>query len=406
MDNELKAKNFYRPLSDNQKCQGSDEVGKVLDRIDTDHGSLIAFNEDDDFIGVLSSYKTLYKNHTPPEKKVEHAVIQPMLITQETALTDIANCMASDKVYVLPVFEKDRVIGTISAEDIIKRMFHDENLLLAVADELQVDHPMILDKKAKVKDAYALLRANGVSEVIIVDPQGKVSGVVTRSDIKHAFIHPTDKQRFHHDNYRPDDVSFDAEKRKREDDPIHNYISAFVPMIEESANVKDMILALLNLGEQQYIIIIDKASRPQAILSYRNILEAIARITPEEDINIIIEKPSKNVLPAEYEKALKVITVFGQKLHKQIPIERIEVRINEPKFTNKKTAEYEITLQIDPFSGGQYIAYSKSKNYLQSIHLAMKQIEKQLEKGILKNKKHRRQSLSDASSQPLKQLFR
>lgn len=403
MDNELKAKNFYRPLTPSQKCKSNEEVGSVLDRIDGVHGALLAFNTDDDFIGVLSSYKTIYKSHTPPTKKVLHAVIQPMLITKETALSEIATFMAAERIYLVPLFENGEIIGTISAEDIVKRILHDKSLLLAVTEELHIDHPMMVEITAKVKDAYSLLRSNGISEVAVVDKLGKIRGAVTRSDIKHAFIHPTDKQRFHHDNYRPDDLSYDAEKKKRDEDPIHNYLSAFVPEIDESATKKEIIKALLE-NEQQYVFL-TKGERPTGIVSYRNILEAMSRLSAEEQINIIVEKPSINVLPSEFDKSINDLTHFMQKLNKRILLERVEVRVNEPKFSTKKTVEYIITLQVDPYSGSQFIAHAKAKTYNQSIHLALKQIEKQYERKNHKNKKHHKKSLADASVMPLKQIF-
>src|SRR5690606_15839245 len=108
-----------------------------------------------------------------------------LLITKETPLYKIASFMAAEKVYLLPVFEKDTVIGTISAEDIVKRLHHDENLALAVTDELVIDEPITIKMDAKVKDAYSLLRANSISELIVTDQEDQVCGIVSRSDIKH-----------------------------------------------------------------------------------------------------------------------------------------------------------------------------------------------------------------------------
>jgi len=403
MENDLKANNFYRPLTLNQKCKSNEQVGSVLDRIDGVHGALLAFNTDGDFVGVLSSYKTIYKHHTPPTKKVIHAVIQPMLITKETALSAIATYMVAEKVYLLPLFENGEIIGTINAEDIVKRMLHDENLLQVVTDDLRIDHPLMVEITAKVKDAYSLLRSNGVSEVAVVDKLGKLRGAVTRADIKHAFIHPTDKQRFHHDNYRPDDLSYDAEKKKRDEDPIRNYLSAFVPEIAETATKKEIIKALLE-NEQHYVFLI-KGEKPTGIVSYRNVLEAMSRVSGEDEINIIVEKPSRNVSPSEFEKSIQDITHFMQKLNKRTLLERVEVRLDEPKFPTKKTVEYIVTLQVDPYSGGQFIAHAKAKTYNQSIHLALKQIDKQYERKNQKNKKHHKKSLADISVMPLEQLF-
>jgi predicted transcriptional regulator len=406
MDDELKAKNFYRSLTDENTCKGDEEIGAVLDTIETDHGAKIAFNEDKDFIGVLSAYKTIYKSQNSPRKKVKNAVLQPLLITKETPLYQIAEFMGSEKVFLLPVFEKDTVIGTIAAVDIVKRIYHDEDLKIATAGELQEDKPVVQKINAKVKDIYPLLRENGVGEVIIVDKVGKVLGVVTRSDLKHAFIHPTSKQRFHKDNYRSDDISFDTEKKLREDDPIRNYLTERVPVTFNDATAQEKMLALLD-SDSDFIVITDKASRPTGILSFRNILKAIAKLKPEQEVNITFEKPSRNVSVNEFEKAYDDLFEFVQKMNKRLPLERVEVRVHEPKFTTKETVEYDITLQIDPLSGGQYIAHSKAKIFGQSLRFAIKQIEKQFQKDHAIKKSHQRKSLSESSSEVMiKRMYR
>lgn len=395
MDNDLKAQNFFRPLTKDQICKGTDEVGKVLDRIETVHGGLIAFNEVDEYIGVLSSYKTMYKDHTPPGKKVSHAVIHPMIITKDTPLSEVATAMSSSKTYLLPVFDNQKIIGTISAVDIVKRMFHDNGLLIAVGKEIKVDNPLVLDTNAKVKDAYTLLRSNGVSEVLVTDKLGKIIGVVTRADIKHAFIHPTDKQRFHHDNYRPDDLSFDVEKKKRMDESLTGYISTFVPTINEIATAEQKLITLID-NEQQYVIIVNDAQKPVGIISYRNVLESISKLSVEETINIIIENPSQNVLATEFTSAVDDLKNYIYKMNKRIALDRAEIRVQESKYPTGKTAQMEITLQFDPVTGSQYVVNAKAKNYLQSIHLAMKQMDKILEKKAFKNKRHHKKSLSQA----------
>lgn len=405
-NNELKAKNFYRPLIEENICFGNEDLGTVLDRIEEDLGSLIAFNEDKDFIGVVSSYKTVYKSQNSPRKKIQNAVFQPMIITKDTPLYKIAEFMAFEKVYLLPVFNQDEVIGTISAVDIVKRILHDENLKSSVAEEIISDDPITEKMNAKVKDVYPLLKANGVSEVLIVDKVGKVCGVVKRSDIKHAFIHPTDKQRFHKDNNRNDDWSFDTEKRLREDDPIRNYLTEYVPTTHETSTNQEKVLALLN-ADSDFIVITDKASRPTGILSYRNILQAIAKLKPEDEVNIIFEKPSQNVTQSDFAIAYEDLNRFVQKMNRKTLIERVEVRIQEPKYATKQTAEFEITLQIDPLSGGQFIAHSKSKIFGQSLRFAMKQIEKQFQKDHAIRKSHNRKSLSESSTEVmLKRMYR
>ncbi len=119
-------------------------------------------------------------------------------------------------------------------------------------------------------------------------------------------------------------------------------------------------------------------------------------IPPEDNVNIIIEKPSTNVLTSEFKRALKDLTNYVQRMNKRITLERAEVRVKESKYPTGKTAQFDITLQFDPAIGRQYVVYAKAKNYLKSLHTAMRQMEMFLEKNALRNKKHHKKSLSQA----------
>ena len=133
---------------------------------------------------------------------------------------------------------------------------------------------------------------------------------------------------------------------------------------------------------------------------HRNLLEAIARIIPEDEINIVVEKPSQNVSAQEFADSYQDLTQFVQRMNQRIPLQRVEVRIQEPKFATKKTAQFDITLQIDPYSGGQYIAYAKSKMYGQSLRMAMKQIKTQFQRDHVARSKHKKKSLAEVTTDP------
>lgn len=124
-----------------------------------------------------------------------------------------------------------------------------------------------------------------------------------------------------------------------------------------------------------------------------------------DNVNIIIEKPSHNVIASDFKKAFDNLNTYVQKMNKRIALERAELRVQETKYPTGKTAQFDITLQFDPIMGGQYVVYAKAKNYLQSIHKAMRQMEQFLEKKALKNKKHHKKSLSEVLADSHEQMF-
>ena len=46
----------------------------------------------------------------------------PMFISPGTSIEDIATIMANEKLYTLPVIDKDKLVGVVGKEDVLKTL--------------------------------------------------------------------------------------------------------------------------------------------------------------------------------------------------------------------------------------------------------------------------------------------
>ena len=88
-------------------------------------------------------------------------------------------------------------------------------------------------------------------------------------------------------------------------------------------------------------------------------------------------KPTSNVSEGDIAKAKEQLTRFGQKMNNRIAIDRIEVSFEEPKTPSGGSILFITTLVISPVAGVKIISKTKNRSFLDSIHSAISQLEKQ-----------------------------
>jgi len=191
-----------------------------------------------------------------------------------------------------------------------------------------------------------------------------------------VLMKPTQKQRFGKNSMPKTDRAFDKEKEYRRDDPIKKYATELVYTLPYKTEQKKMLKQLVS-SEHNSVILIDKYRKPIGFLSTRDILAILASLRPVETIKLLMTKPTSNVSEGDIAKAKEQLTRFGQKMNNRIAIDRIEVSFEEPKTPSGGSILFITTLVISPVAGVKIISKTKNRSFLDSIHSAISQLEKQ-----------------------------
>lgn len=370
-------KKYISPLSSVPKDKAQKTLGSVLSLVHSSHEAVFIFDNNNEFLGLISPLKTLYSRNFPYTTKVSSIVFKPPAITEETPIYQVAKYMLSTKMYVLPVFNKKGDLqGVIHGKNILQGIIKDPRLLKFVSDKIKPRTPITAPVTASVKDIFYNLKEKGVSRMVLVNDEGVLSGIVTRSDLMRTLIKPTVKMRFPKEGSHVGFYSLAGEKKFRKSEPVRKYYTAFVNTLADNTP-KAKIIKRLITSSHDSIVLVDKYKKPTGFLSTRDILKIIKLLRPEEGVPLSIRRPSNIVSDKELERATKHLEVFGRKLQKRIDIGKIEVSSEEIKNTKGLINIFNITVMVTPVSGKAIVATIKHRKYIDGIQEATKLIEKQ-----------------------------
>lgn len=381
------------PLTNVPVCSPEEQLGTILHLVENSHDAVFVFDAKQNLIGLINPYQELYKKRHPYTTKVQSIALVPEHLTTDSSVLEAFKFMLDCRIYRLPVFanhnKADRkVVGKIDVKDLLRGILSDDEFMNIVIANLQPSKVISIHQNAYVQDVYNVLRQKGISKMVLVDDEGQVSGIVSRFDIQKAFISPTPKQRFHKQSGDAGEFTFDEEKITRKDSPVARYQTYMVKTISDNKPLREALDTIIN-SDLDDIVIIDKAGKPKAILTTRDILHAILELQSEQLPNIIFENP-KEVSQYEVNLAYEFVVKFIKKVNTRSLIDQAEIHFKEAKFSTGKVAAFDTTLRIDFMSGKTYIAKTKRKEVLVGVKEAIKELEKQLRLDRVQSDHHRK----------------
>ncbi len=102
-------------------------------------------------------------------------------IGPESTLEEAARLMARERLHHLPVVDGGRLAGIVSASDLIGRDAPEAGRKRV--REVMQREPEVLSRTSTLQDAAAILANGDHHSLPVVDPEGKVVGIVTSTDL-------------------------------------------------------------------------------------------------------------------------------------------------------------------------------------------------------------------------------
>lgn len=371
-------KELVSPIDKVATCTQGEKLGTALSLLDSSNEAVFVTDERENFLGLVSPIYTIYKKRHPFTTKVETVLTHPPFLTEESKVKDVLEDMFNLRIFQLPVFEKGtkkkKVIGGIFLKDIFTAF---EKQVLTLSEEINLDKIYSVEEHKLTEEIFSDFRSLKVTDVAVVDKSGKLVGLVTRKDLQASYIHPSNRQRFHKDaDVRADNISFDSEQSYRWQEKILKHESKNLFVLNRDLDKKEMVKKLIESSFYDAVVT-DESNRPIGILTSEGILKTILKEQQVSNFEIKFERPSRSVSDKEFNDSIEILTSFGKKITKMIPLQRLEVKIEEPKYSTQKTVVYNTLIKSYHNHGKFYIAHSKKKDFLRSIREAINQIHKQ-----------------------------
>ena len=121
---------------------------------------------------------------------------QPTTATRETTVKHAAEILAELHISSLPVLDDSgRVCGVVSEADLIRDAFvpdarghmrsgqYGENVVPACVEDVMTPHAITTHESTDIADVADLMTASGIKSVPVIDDDGRLVGVVSRSDL-------------------------------------------------------------------------------------------------------------------------------------------------------------------------------------------------------------------------------
>lgn len=151
---------------------------------------LIVVDESGQLAGVVSEGDFLRHigfDHLGKFKIVAQAMSDSLLIVEpKMSLVEAAALMNERKCDYAVVLEGSRPVGVVTERDIAREcahegILHDETVAHLLRSDIQ-----IVDKNIPLHEAASIMEQHGIHQLIVVDGQGNLAGLLSRHDVLHA----------------------------------------------------------------------------------------------------------------------------------------------------------------------------------------------------------------------------
>ncbi len=144
------------------------------------------------YAGVISRRWMTRSRLDPSTAKVKSLMRPAPKVSKEVSLGKAARLMIESGVRQLPVFEKNRLVGFVTDENIIHGAVTQEWGNTTV-EKIMTKAPQVIEGNRSVGAVLSLFREHGVSHVPVVD-EGKLAGIISIQDIIEQIFQPRQKQ--------------------------------------------------------------------------------------------------------------------------------------------------------------------------------------------------------------------
>jgi len=171
----------------------NDPVSKCLELFKREMPPVLAVLDDrGKYAGVISRRWVIRSRLDPALTKVKTLMRSAPRVSPDFYLSKAAKLMIESGVRQLPVFEKNKLAGFVTDENIIHGAVTQEWGGTAV-EKIMTKAPQVIDANRSVGAVLSLFREHGVSHVPVMD-EGKLVGIISIHDVIEQVFQPRQRQ--------------------------------------------------------------------------------------------------------------------------------------------------------------------------------------------------------------------
>ena len=171
----------------------NDTLSRCLETFEKGKPPVLAvLDEKSKYIGMISRRTILRSRLDPTTTKVRTLMKVAPPVSFDFSVSKIAKLMIESEMRQLPVFEKNKIVGFVTDEDIIHAAVLDEWGKTPI-EKIMTRAPHAIESDRSVGAVLSLMREYGISHIPIMD-SGKLVGMITIQDILENIYWPQRRQ--------------------------------------------------------------------------------------------------------------------------------------------------------------------------------------------------------------------
>lgn len=154
--------------------------------------ALSVLDEKGKYVGVISRRWVNRSRLDPATMKVKSLMKPAPRVDPDVSLSKVANLMIHSGVRQLPVYEKKKLVGIVTDENVIDGAVTEAWGNTKIR-EIMTKAPDVIESNRSVGAVLSLLREKGISHLPVLD-EGKLVGIISLHDIIEQIYYPRRKQ--------------------------------------------------------------------------------------------------------------------------------------------------------------------------------------------------------------------
>jgi CBS domain-containing protein len=267
---------------------------------------LVVLNDKGKYKGVIAHRWIVRSRYAPATTKVETLMRSAPTVSPENSLSKVARLMVTSGISELPVFNKDKLVGTVTDNAVILEAVVG-NWGDTKVNEIMTKKPYFVEEDESVGAVLSLFREHGISHAPVLK-DGKLTGIVSVENIIESVFQPRQRQTV-------GDIS--GTKTPVLSIPVKGIMTKSVITVQPETKLK---VAVQKMQESNItsLVVLNKG-RLTGIITKRDILEPLAEMEkPQQKITVQFSTKGVGIKEIQKGAIMDDFDVFARKYQKTL----------------------------------------------------------------------------------------
>ncbi len=351
----------------------NEAISKALSKMSSTNGIIIT--KDGKYKGILNK-SDLSRAKISPNAKAKTFLKNVASLDEKDTIERTAALMLESDSYLLPVFDKDKLIGIVTAKDLLKKAVEDDFGNEPI--KKYISQPVIkINSEEPVSKAIKIFKEEDISRLPVFE-NNELSGIITIDDTISKFIHPEHRQGG--SGQYQDTSKYGAsmaDKKDYFDIPVKGLMTEYVTMMNPDDELRSIVDTMLKKDYRGMII--GDNNRVDGIVTKKDLLEPLATSTIKEPIVIQFSGKLDQIKDFNKTRPRDIIYSNFRKYLDYLDNAHIYTRLKQHSEQSKGIHIIFCKMRLSS-PRGMFIASEEGWGYMDAINKSCEAIEKQIKK--------------------------